>query len=130
MISPPVFKKRPPALIGQIRVWLASDRIYTVRFGLRTLMAHFLDDAFAPSVLELAAAVRSEEYYLRMMVAWFFATALAKQYDAALPYIRECRLDVWTHNKAIQKAVESRRIPDGAKAYLRTLRRKNTAEHV
>ena len=130
MISPPVFKKRPPALIGQIRVWLASDRIYTVRFGLRTLMAHFLDDAFAPSVLELAAAVRSEEYYLRMMVAWFFATALAKQYDAALPYIRECRLDVWTHNKAIQKAVESRRIPDGTKAYLRTLRRKNTAEHV
>lgn len=93
-------------------------------------MAHFLDDAFAPSVLELAAAVRSEEYYLRMMVAWFFATALAKQYDAALPYIRECRLDVWTHNKAIQKAVESRRIPDGTKAYLRTLRRKNTAEHV
>ena len=96
MISPPVFKRQPPALIDQICIWLETDRTYTIRFGLRTLMAHYLDDGFAPFVLELAASVRSENYYLRMMVAWFFATALAKQYDATAALYRRkttCALD-------------------------------------
>ena len=130
MISPPVFKRRPPALIDQICIWLETDRTYTIRFGLRTLMAHYLDDGFAPFVLELAASVRSENYYLRMMVAWFFATALAKQYDATLLYIAEKRLAPWTHNKAIQKALESRRVPDAHKAHLRTLRYRSIDDHV
>ena len=130
MISPPVFKRRPPALIDQICIWLETDRTYTIRFGLRTLIAHYLDDGFAPFVLELAASVRSENYYLRMMVAWFFATALAKQYDAALLYIAEKRLAPWTHNKAIQKALESRRVPDAHKAHLRTLRYRSIDDHV
>ena len=88
------------------------------------LMEHFLDKDFTPKVLELAADIRSEEYYINMMTAWFFATALAKQYEAALPYIEDRRLDAWTHNKAIQKSIESRRITDGQKAYLRSLKLK------
>ena len=83
---------------------------YTVRFGLGMLMSFYLDGEFRPEYLDLAAGVRREEYYVRMMVAWYFATALAKQYDAALPYLEERRLDRWTHNKTIQKAVESYRI--------------------
>ena len=85
---------------------------------------YFLDKDFTPKALELAADIRSEEYYINMMTAWFFATALAKQYEAALPYIEDRRLDAWTHNKAIQKSIESRRITDGQKAYLRSLKLK------
>ena len=88
------------------------------------LMQHFLDERFDPAYPELAAAVRSDEYYVNMMIAWYFATALAKQYDAVIPYIEQNRLGVWTHNKAIQKCVESRRISPEQKAYLKTLRRK------
>lgn len=124
LISPKVFKKHLPELIGQIRVWMASDEPYTIRFGMEALMRHYLDDAFLPEYLELAAGIRSEEYYVNMMTAWFFATALAKQYDAAVVFIEERRLDEWTHNKAIQKAVESYRITDEQKAYLKTLKRK------
>lgn len=124
LVSPNVFKKHLPELIGQIKAWMASDEPYTIRFGMEALMRHYLDDAFRPEYLELAAGIRSEEYYVNMMTAWFFATALAKQYDAAIPYIEEQRLDEWTHNKAIQKAVESYRITDEQKAYLRTLKRK------
>ena len=121
-MSPKVFKKHRPELLGEIRRWLASGRTYTVRFALGMLMEHFLEEDFDPAFLEMAAAVRSEEYYIRMMAAWYFATALAKQYDAALPYLEERRLDPWTHNKTIQKAVESYRIPEERKAFLKTLK--------
>lgn len=121
--APKVFAKHTEALLPHIESWIASDRTYTVRYGLGTLMRYYLDEHFKPAYLTLAASVRSEEYYVNMMIAWFFATALAKQYDAALPILSEHRLDVWTHNKAIQKARESFRITDEQKVYLKTLKR-------
>ena len=123
LISPALFKKRPASLMPKIDEWLKSGDVYAVRFGLGMLMAHHLDAPyFTEEVLGRAAGVTSGEYYLKMMVAWLFATALAKQYDAALPYIKDRRLDAWTHNKAIQKAIESRRVTDGHKAELRALK--------
>ena len=122
-IRPRAFKKHLPELYETIPLWLASSHAYTVRFGLGMLMRFYLDEAFCPEVLALAADVRREEYYVNMMVAWFFATALSKRYDAALPYLTGHRLEKWTHNKAIQKALESYRIAPGQKAYLRTLKR-------
>ena len=122
-MSPKVFKKHKQELIPQIKEWIASGETYTVRFGVGMLMEHFLDDAFDDAYPAMIAAIRSEEYYVRMMVAWYFATALAKQYEAVIPYIEEQRLDTWTHNKAIQKAVESRRISPEQKEYLRSLKR-------
>ena len=121
-MSPAVFRKHRPELRDSIREWTASGETYTVRFGIKMWMDHFLDADFSPDVLEEAAAVRSGEYYVNMMAAWFFATALAKRYEAALPYIENRRLDKWTHNKAIQKAIESFRITPEQKAYLRTLK--------
>jgi 3-methyladenine DNA glycosylase AlkD len=123
-MSPKVFKKHRAELLGPIRRWIASDATYTVRFGVGMLMEHYLDDGFDPAYLDMVAVVKSEEYYVRMMVAWYFATALAKQYDAALPYIEEHRLEPWTHNKAIQKACESFRVTEGHKEELRAMRRK------
>ena len=108
--------------IKKIDRWLESEHIYTIRFGINMLMRYYLDDAFRPEYLEWVADVHSTEYYINMMRAWYFATALAKQPDAALPWLTEKRLDLWTHNKAIQKAVESRRIPPGMKQLLRGLR--------
>lgn len=125
LMSPKVFKKHPPELPEQLKCWMASNHTYTIRFGLGMLMSFYLDDAFQPQYLNWAAAVRSREYYVNMMVAWYFATALAKQYSAALPYIEQGRLALWCHNKAIQKAVESRRITDEHKTYLRSLKRKS-----
>ena len=122
--SPKVLKKHPEELLGKIRQWMASDRPYTVRFGIGMLQRHFLDDRFCSDYLDWVAAVDREEYYVRMMVAWYFATALAKQYDAALPYIRDGRLPQWTHNKAIQKAVESYRVTEEHKAVLKQYRLK------
>ncbi len=121
--APKVFAKHTEALLPHIESWIASDRTYTVRYGLGTLMRYYLDEHFKPAYLTLAASVRSEEYYVNMMIAWFFATALAKQYDAALTILSEHKLDVWTHNKAIQKARESFRITDEQKVYLKTLKR-------
>ena len=118
-MSPKCLKKQLPRLTGEIRRWMASDRVYTVRFGMGMLMRHFLDDAFDPAYLDWVAALRSEEYYINMMIAWFFATALAKQWDATLPYIMSRRLEPWVHNKAIQKAIESYRIPEDRKIWLR-----------
>lgn len=123
IMSPKILKKNKPALIGKIKEWSASKKTYTCRFGIEMLMSHFLDDDFRPEYLEIPAAVRSDEYYVRMMIAWFFATALAKQWDAAVKYIEECRLDVWTHNKTIQKARESYRITPEQKEYLKSLKR-------
>lgn len=121
-MSPKVFKKHRPGLPAYIREWIASDRTYTVRFAIGMLMEHFLDEDFDIDYLQMVSKVRSEEYYINMMTAWYFATALAKQYDAALPFVEEKRLDEWTHNKAIQKAIESRRITPEQKAYLRSLK--------
>lgn len=122
IMSPKIFKKHRGELLEKIRAWTASDHPYTCRFGIEMLMSHYLDEDFAPELLEIPAAVRSEEYYVRMMVAWFFATALAKQWDAAILYIENGRLEPWVRNKTIQKAVESRRISPERKAYLRTLK--------
>jgi protein-tyrosine-phosphatase/3-methyladenine DNA glycosylase AlkD len=121
-LSPRVFGAHRAELLPHIRGWLASGHPYTVRFAVGMLMAHCLDEDFDPAYPALVAAVRSEDYYVNMMAAWYFATALAKQYGAVIGYLEERRLPVWTHNKTIQKAVESRRIPEERKIYLRTLR--------
>ena len=124
-MSPKVFRKHRPELLGSIRKWIASDQAYTIRFGIGMLMEHYLDGDFDPAYPEMAAGVRSGEYYVNMMTAWYFATALAKQYDAVIPYIENRRLDPWTHNKAIQKAIESYRITPEQKEYLKTLKIRN-----
>lgn len=121
-LSPKVFKKHRQELLPYIKEWLGSDRTYTVRFATGMLMEHFLDEDFDLSYPEMVSKVRSEEYYINMMTAWYFATALAKQYEAVLPFIEEVRLDPWTHNKAIQKSMESNRITTEQKAYLRGLK--------
>jgi 3-methyladenine DNA glycosylase AlkD len=121
-LSPKVFKKHRPELPERIREWLRSGETYTVRFAIGMLMQHFLDEDFDPVYPEAVAKIRSEEYYINMMIAWYFATALAKQYDTILPFIEGEKLDTWTHNKAIQKAVESYRITPEQKGYLKTLK--------
>lgn len=121
-MSPKVFKKHKKELLVWIRKWLASEHTYTVRFGIGMLMEHFLDEDFSAEYLKTVSKIRTEEYYINMMTAWYFATALAKQYEAALPFIEEQCLDDWTHNKTIQKAIESYRITPEQKAYLRSLK--------
>ncbi|MCR5301604.1 MAG: DNA alkylation repair protein [Lachnospiraceae bacterium] len=121
-MSPKVFKKHRQELTVKIREWLASDMTYTIRFGIGMLMEHFLDEDFDVKYVQAVADIRSDEYYVNMMIAWYFATALAKQYDTVLPFMEEHRLDTWTHNKAIQKSAESYRIPDEHKEYLKCLR--------
>ena len=121
-MSPKIFKKHKEELLSYIDKWLGSSETYTVRFAIGMLMEHFLDADFDVSYPEKVAVIRSEEYYINMMKAWYFATALAKQYDAALPFIEEQRLDKWSHNKAIQKSVESYRITPDQKEYLRSLK--------
>jgi len=122
MMAPKVLKMDLPRLYEWVKVWIASGETYTIRFGVNMLMKYFLDEAFLPEYPALVASIQSEEYYVKMVVAWYFATALAKQYDAVLPYIEEHRLDAWTHNKTIQKAVESYRISPEQKLYLKTLK--------
>lgn len=122
MMHPKVFRRHLPELLEQIKVWLASNDTYTVRFAVGMLMAFYLDESFQPEYPAMVAEIRSGAYYVNMMVAWYFATALAKQYDAVLPYFQQRRLDSWTHNKAIQKAMESYRITGEQKAYLRSLK--------
>ena len=123
-MSPKIFKKHREELLHHIEKWIRSDRTYTVRFAVGMLMEHFLDEDFDPVYPDMVAALRSEEYYINMMIAWYFATALAKQYDSIIPYIEQKKLDQWTHNKAIQKSVESYRITDEQKKYLKTLKTK------
>lgn len=122
LMRPKAFDRQHDRLIEDIRRWMSSDETYTIRFGEEMLMTFFLDSDFRVEYLEEVATIRSEEYYVNMMTAWFFATALAKQYDATLPFIEGMRLDKWTHNKAIQKACESYRVSDQQKSYLRTLK--------
>ena len=121
-MSPKVFRKHRTELLMPINKWIASGETYIIRFGTGMLMEHYLDEDFDIAYLETVAKIRSEEYYVNMMTAWYFATALAKQYDAVLPFIENRRLDTWTHNKAIQKAIESYRITPEQKEYLKTLK--------
>ncbi len=121
-LRPKSFARNREALRQAIPGWLGDERPFIRRFGLEMLMVHFLDGDFSPEIPELAVATRGEDYYVRMMQAWFFATALAKQYEAALPVLTERRLEPWTHNRTIRKAIESYRLSDEQKAYLKTLR--------
>ena len=122
-VSLKVLGKYPERLKSKIYEWLSSEHTYTVRYAIKMLMTHFLDEDFDCRYLDTVCEIKSEEYYIRMMQAWYFATALAKQYDAAIVYIEDSRLDTWVHNKAIQKAIESYRITPEQKAYLRTLKK-------
>lgn len=121
-LLPKVFAKHKAELMEKIDEWLKSDRTYTVRFAVSMLMRHYLNDDSRVEYAEKVAALRSDEYYINMMIAWYFATALAKQYDSIIPFIENKRLDSWTHNKAIQKSIESRRITPEQKEYLRSLK--------
>ena len=121
-LSPKVFKKHHNELFEYIKDWLKSDKVYTLRFGIGMLMEHFLDEDFDILYPETVSKIRSGEYYINMMIAWYFATALAKQYESIIPFIENNSLDIWTHNKAIQKSIESYRITDEQKAYLRELK--------
>ena len=120
--SPKVFKKKHEELLPYIKKWIDSDHVYTSRFGMRMLMNEFLDADFKPEYLKWVSSKKGEDYYLKMMVAWYFATALAKQYDASIVYFEKRKLDDWCHKKAIQKAIESYRVSDEHKEYLRTLK--------
>ncbi len=121
-MSPKVFKKHKEELLKYIDDWIKSEETYTIRFGIKMLMSHFLDEDFNPVYPEKVSEIRSGEYYVNMMIAWYFATALAKQYESILPFIENKKLETRTHNKAIQKAVESRRITPGQKEYLKSLK--------
>ena len=121
-LSPKVFKKNKEDLLGHIKRWICCDKTYIVRFGIGMLMEHFLGEDFDAAYPEMVAAINSDEYYVNMMRAWYFATALAKQYGSVLPLIEEQKLDKWTHNKAIQKSVESYRIAPEQKTYLKSLK--------
>ena len=120
--SPKSFKKNHQKLLPYIKKWISSQHIYTARFGIRMLMNEYLGEDFKEEYLELVACKKGEEYYLKMMIAWFFATALAKRYNESVQYIENRRLDEWVHKKAIQKAVESYRVTDDHKEYLNSLR--------
>ena len=120
--TPLVFRKNHSKLLPLIKKWIGSDHIYTARFGIRMLMNEFLNDDFKEEYLELVSSKSGDDYYLKMMIAWFFATALAKQYDATIKYIENRCLDPWVHLKTIQKAVESYRVSDEHKEYLKKFR--------
>ena len=117
-----MMKKHRDIFIREVFRWIESDQPYTIRFGISMLMRHYLDEGFKPEYPEKVAAIRSEEYYVNMMRAWYFSTALAKQYENVLPFLEKRQMDVWTHTKTIQKAIESYRITSEQKEYLRTLR--------
>ncbi|SCY60143.1 DNA alkylation repair protein [Butyrivibrio sp. INlla14] len=125
-MSPKIFKKHREILLKHVKEWISSGKTYSVRFGVGMLMEHFLDEDYDPKYPEMVAKLRSKEYYVNMMIAWYFATALAKQYESILPFIEGKRLDDWTHNKAIQKCVESSRITEEQKTYLKSLKVRRT----
>lgn len=120
--NPKVFKKNKEALEGHVKRWISSDREYTVRYGIKMLMDHYLGESLEKRYPEMVADVKSDKYYVNMMRAWYFATALAKNWETVIPFIQEFKLDVWTHNKTVQKAIESRRLSPEQKEYLKTLR--------
>ena len=122
-LKPKVFKKHLDELVDEIQGWIESTQTYTIRFGIEMLMNFYLDEKFSAKYLDMVAGVKSEEYYVNMMIAWYFATALAKQYGATIKIIEAGVLDKWTHNKTIQKAIESYRITPEQKEYLRGLKK-------
>lgn len=122
-LIPKVFKKNPDKLIIEVKKWIKSKEDYTIRYGIGTLMRFYLNDEFKEDYLELVSKIKSNEYYVNMMIAWYYATALAKQYDKTIKYIENNKLDTWVHNKTIQKAIESYRITDKQKDYLRKYKR-------
>ena len=121
-MSPKIFKKNHDILLKEIKNWINSKETYIIRFGIGMLMQHFLDEDFDPEYLEWVSNIKSKEYYVNMMIAWYFATALAKKYEVTISYIENKKLDVWCHNKTIQKAIESYRITPEQKEYLRSLK--------
>lgn len=121
-MSPVSFKKNRSRLLPFVLSWLESGHAYTVRFAIKVLMSHFLDSDFDPVYPEIVCSLKSEDYYVKMMVSWYFATALCKRYEEVIHFLEERRLEEWTHNRSIQKAVESYRISDNRKEYLKTLR--------
>ncbi len=121
-LSPKIFAKEKELILEKINIWIQSEHAYTVRFGVGMLMKHFLDKDFKKEYAEIVLNIKSEEYYVRMMCAWFFATALAKKWEDIIPYFQEKRLDAWVHNKAVQKACESRRITEEQKEYLKSIK--------
>lgn len=121
-IRPKCFAENKGKLLPHIYRWIASGHEYTVRFGIGMLMLHYLDEDFSPAYPELVASIRREEYYIKMMIAWYFTTALAKQYDTVVKYLEERRLSAWVHNKTIQKVTESYRFGADIKGYLKMLR--------
>lgn len=128
MPTPKCFAKHKQELLLVIKKWIASDKTYTIRYGIGTLMNLYLDEDFKEEYIKLVTEVESDEYYVNMMIAWYLATALAKQWDATIPYLRERRLSLWVHKKTIQKAVESYRITEEQKWYLKSLRYKITGD--
>lgn len=120
--TPKSFKKNHEKLLPYIKKWIADEHVYTARFGIRMLMNEFLGDDFKEEYLEIVSSKKGDDYYLKMMVAWYFATALAKKYEESVKYIEERKLDEWVHRKAIQKAIESFRVSEEHKEYLRSLR--------
>ena len=120
--TPKAFRKDHEKLLPYVKKWIASEQVYTARFGIRMLMNEYLGEDFREEYPELVASKRGEDYYLKMMVAWYFATALAKRYEETLPYLEEHKLEDWVHKKAIQKALESYRVTDEHKEYLKSLR--------
>ena len=121
-LSPKAFKKNKKDLLKYLKKWISSTHTYTLRFAIGMFMQHFLDEDFNMEYPKIIAKIKSDEYYINMMIAWYFATALAKQYDKILPFIEGKKLEKWTHNKTIQKAIESYRITAEQKAYLKTLK--------
>ena len=125
-LRPKCFNTNLPDLYIKCNKWINSKRTFSVRFAIGMLMNYFLDDNFTIQSAELIASIKTEEYYVNMMIAWYFATALAKQWDAAISFLAEDKLSVWVHNKTIQKAIESFRVTDEHKNFLRTLKRVET----
>jgi 3-methyladenine DNA glycosylase AlkD len=121
--SPQIFKTQKEELLPFIQTWLTSDHVYTVRFAIGMLMRHFLDDHFKQEYLDIVTHIKSDEYYINMEIAWYMATALAKQWEISIPYIEAKTMDAWVHNRTIQKAIESYRITNEQKEYLRTLKK-------
>lgn len=126
-LKPRCIKGNEQDFVKRIYGWLSSDHEYTVRFGIGMLLSYYLDDAFKEEYLLKVSKIRSEKYYINMMIAWYFATALAKKYDATIPYLLEYKLPTWVHNKTIQKAIESYRISKEQKIFLKTLKIKTTS---
>ena len=120
--EPKCFTKHKKDLLPHICQWIISGKTYTVRYGIGMLMRMYLDEDFAPEYPAMVAEVISEEYYVNMMIAWYFATALAKQWESVISYLEERKLSPWVHRKTIQKAIESYRVTPEHKVYLRTLR--------